>query len=113
MLQCIYEDGKSEHRVCIFYDIVLWEGQLLYLAEGNSRHAMSTMRHMSIDDSLKPHVSAGREVLPDIDINWLEPEKLQLQVVRHDQLPQAWATAEVSNAAAARPPHPTSTDWFA
>ena len=33
-MQCIYEDGKSEHRVCIFYNIVLWDGQLLYLADG-------------------------------------------------------------------------------
>lgn len=33
-VQCVYDDGKAEHRVCIFKDIVLWEGQLLYVAKG-------------------------------------------------------------------------------
>lgn len=33
-VQCLHEDGKSEHRVCIFKDVVLWEGQLLYIAKG-------------------------------------------------------------------------------
>lgn len=34
-VQCLHEDGKSEHRVCIFKDIILWEGQLLYIAKGD------------------------------------------------------------------------------
>jgi len=34
MMQCVADDGKSEHRVCIFKNIVLWEGQLLYVANG-------------------------------------------------------------------------------
>lgn len=34
VLQCVYEDGTSEHRVCIFEDIVLWNGELLYLSDG-------------------------------------------------------------------------------
>jgi len=34
LVQCVFDDGKSEHRVCIFTDIVLWEGQLLYVADG-------------------------------------------------------------------------------
>ncbi len=34
MMQCVVDDGKSEHRVCIFKNIVLWEGQLLYVANG-------------------------------------------------------------------------------
>ena len=34
------EDGKSEHRVCIFKDIVLWEGQLHYVAHGELFYAL-------------------------------------------------------------------------
>ena len=33
-VQCVFEDGTAEHRVCIFKDIVLWEGQLTYVAKG-------------------------------------------------------------------------------
>lgn len=40
MVQCVVEDGKSEHRVCIFKNIVLWEGQLLYVANGELVHVL-------------------------------------------------------------------------
>ncbi|KAL0039375.1 hypothetical protein WJX79_005487 [Trebouxia sp. C0005] len=70
--ECVVEDGKPEHRVCIFKNIVLWEGQLQYVAHGEL-------------------------VLPAIDINWLEPERLNIQVVQQDDLPQAWSSAQVED----------------
>jgi len=39
--------------------------------------------------------SAGELVLPDIDINWLEPTRLIIQVVQQDDLLQAWSSAQV------------------
>ena len=34
VMQCVYDDGKSEHRVCMFENLALWEGQLIYVADG-------------------------------------------------------------------------------
>ena len=39
--------------------------------------------------------SAGDLVLPDIDINWLEPTRLNMQVVQQDDWLQAWSNAQV------------------
>lgn len=70
--ECVVEDGKSEHRVCIFKNIVLWEGQLLYVANGEL-------------------------VLPEIDINWLEPTRLNIQIVQQHDVLQAWSSAQVED----------------
>ncbi len=40
VVQCVVEDGKSEHRVCIFRNVVLWEGQLLYVGNGEPVHVL-------------------------------------------------------------------------
>ena len=42
MVQCVVEDGKSEHRVCIFKNIVLWEGQLLWLTVSWSMYSYAS-----------------------------------------------------------------------
>lgn len=44
--QYVYDDGKSEHRVCAFEDLVLWEGELIYIADGKYAHArLKRRRH--------------------------------------------------------------------
>lgn len=40
--------------------------------------------------------SQGEETLPDIDINWLEPERLRVKVIQSNEVPAAWHAAEVS-----------------
>ena len=49
-MQCIYDDGKSEHRVCVFEDLVLWEGQLIYVADGELRFEQACLDGFSGDD---------------------------------------------------------------
>ena len=39
--------------------------------------------------------SAGDLVLPDIDISWLEPTRLNIQVGQQADLLQAWSSAQV------------------
>lgn len=38
---------------------------------------------------------AGETQLPEIDINWLEEERLNMKVIQHDDLPTAWSTVQV------------------
>ena len=37
----------------------------------------------------------GEVDLPDIDINWLEPERLDIQVIQQNDALNAWSTAQV------------------
>ncbi len=39
--------------------------------------------------------SAGDLVLPDIDINWLEPTRLNIQVMQQADLLPAWSGSQV------------------
>ena len=38
----------------------------------------------------------GDVVIPEIDINWLEPERLSVNVVQAGAMPDVWNSAEVS-----------------
>ena len=51
MVQCVVEDGKPEHRVCIFKNIVLWEGQLQYVAHGELAHLITRKPCVSFPES--------------------------------------------------------------
>ena len=56
VLQCVYEDGTSEHRVCIFEDIVLWNGELLYFTDG----MLVTMPQTPLETPLGPLTRGGK-----------------------------------------------------
>lgn len=102
-MQCLHEDGKSEHRVCIFKEIILWEGQLLYIAKGDCyarciAHLSLNMLYGPTTHALVPvalSCVAGETRLPDIDINWLDEERLDIKVIQHDALPTAWNSVQV------------------